>query len=757
MKMYQENRTENQTQRLARALLAGTLALLLTIGLSLLLSRFQAQAQPATEVAAWTREKTVNTTIAAPGDVLTYVIVIQNTGADADAWMTDTLPAELTYFPDSLQATGAGAENASVTNNTITWNEQGFGGYNTVIITFSAQISPDLTFAEIVNTAQLTGTGELIEFSSEKTTVVTTIGNLDNEYTYKTVTPQEQVEPGDVLTYMVKLTNSEGDPVPGVQVVDELPPGLSLIAGSITADEGSYVAQDDVITWTLNMESYWGNIDLIFEAEVLPYEGWVTNTAKVTAPGHQPLTLTAQGVNVYQRHPYLQVSKSVYPDMARPGEFLTYTVHIVNTGDGVAETIWMTDDLPSEVIYQTGAASRGSFGEANNVITWNVSQGTSGTLVLPSQGQAAITFTVQISPDLNKNTEFINTAEVTGAGTLTQAQVSARATVTTYMYLPLVFKRWPPIPYAPTMLDIDNPDQNPDYTVSWSYGYDIPVTSYTLQEATDANFSTNLVEYNPGANTSYDISGKDNGTYYYRVRGHNSHGTGAWSNVKSTTVMVFSYFDDFSNINSGWPSLVERTRWAFYEANPNPPDPGDGSPKPSGGNGYFIARRSGEPPFAQFGPGVAVPSANYEIEVDARWWDAQYHATYRIFFGASSSFSSYYVLEVLIGDPSILPSQCSFKVRRHDSNGADHILQDWWVRSEIDCRVRRQDSSTPWNHWKIRRENNKITIYVNNKYLGSWNDSTYGANRYFGVGCTLYEGLTPSKPEFDNWSVEIIP
>jgi hypothetical protein len=40
--------------------------------------------------------------------------------------------------------------------------------------------------------------------------------------------------------------------------------------------------------------------------------------------------------------------------------------------------------------------------------------------------------------------------------------------------------------------------------------------------------------------------------------------------------------------------------------------------------------------------------------------------------------------------------------------------------------------------------------------LGSWKDSTYGANRYFGVGATLFEGFTPSKPEFDNWSVSLI-
>jgi uncharacterized repeat protein (TIGR01451 family) len=744
----------NCMQHLTSMLLAGVVALLLAAGLLLLLARFQVLAQPAAEVTELLTQKTVDRTVAAPGDILTYTIKIQETGPPVDIWMTDTLPSELNYVTGSLQMYGPGT--ADVTDQTITWSASGLSYSQTVFITFSAQISPGLTSAEIVNTAQLTGTGALIEFSSEKTTVVTAIGNLDNENTYKTVTPQEQIEPGDNLTYTIRLTNDSEDPVPGVQVVDELPAGLSLMTDSITAVAGSYDARDDVITWTLDMEGYWGNIDLVFEAEILPYEGWITNTAKVTALGHQPLTLTAPGVNVYQGHPYLEVSKSVYPNQARPGEYLTYTVRIVNTGDGVAETVWMTDELPSEVIYQTGTASLGSFSETDGVITWNASPGSSGTAVLPAQGQAALTFTVQISPELNTNVQFINTAVVTGAGTLVQAQVSARATVSVQLYLPLLFKRSPPIPYEPILLDIDNPDQSADYTVSWWYDYDVPVYNYQLQEATNARFTTNLVEYNLGTSTSYDFADKDNGTYYYRVRGQNAYGTGPWSKTKLTTVYVFSYFDDFSNYKSGWPRMWDKTRGALYQVHPyeHPKCPGSDC-EYDNGDGYVIARRAGSPPYARFGPGVTVSSADYEIKVDARWWDAQYHATYNIFFGSDSSFANYYSVDVLIDDPSVLPSHCSYRLYRHDDTG-DHILRDWRVSSAINCKVRSQDSDAPWNHWRIRRENNWITLYVNNTELGSWYDSRFGANRYFGVGCTLYEGLTPSKPEFDDFSVESI-
>ena len=159
-------------------------------------------------------------------------------------------------------------------------------------------------------------------------------------------------------------------------------------------------------------------------------------------------------------------------------------------------------------------------------------------------------------------------------------------------------------------------------------------------------------------------------------------------------------------------------------------------------------------PRARFGPGVVVPSADYEIEVDTRWWDAAYFATYQIFFGANGSFSDYYAVQVRIndvGDPPI----CEYSVVKN-SIGTSY-LQDWTGGSNIDCHPRRVNPDAPWNRWRIQREGKYITVWVNDKKLGSWKDSAFGANRYFGVGCTLSEGFTPSKPEFDNWSVTPLP
>jgi len=547
------------THRLTQTLLAAALALSLTAGLSLLLSHFQALAQPAAEITALLVHKEVNTTIAAPGDVLTYTITIRNSNPPAGTvWLTDTLPAELVCITDSLTS-DVWEGSWGVENNVITWTGKMYGNNSTVVITFSARISTSLPYTEIKNTAQVAGSGELIEVSSEKTIVVAEMGNLDNESTRKTVTPPGQAKTNDVLTYTITLGNDEGDPVPRVQVVDRLPSGLNLIAGSIIHTRGSYVVQSDILTWTLDMESGPGTTEtLSFNVIIspdLPYAGWITNTALINIPGSS-FTRTV-GTYVQLRHPQLEAVKSVSARWARPGGYLTYTVRIHNIGDGEAETVWMTDTLPQGVDYVPGSltATRGSFGEANRVITWNVTLWPAGTLLLPEE-EVTITYTVQIPSNLTENVRLVNTAEITGAGTLIQAPASAWAMYRFYLYLPMVLRRWPPIPYAPVLYDIDNPDEGSTYTVRWSHEHaGIPVISYTLQEATNASFTSGLVNYfidHTGTPMEKAFEKEINGTYYYRVRAHNQYGHGEWSNVESVTVYVV-YFDDFSNPGSGWP------------------------------------------------------------------------------------------------------------------------------------------------------------------------------------------------------------
>jgi uncharacterized delta-60 repeat protein len=103
------------------------------------------------------------------------------------------------------------------------------------------------------------------------------------------------------------------------------------------------------------------------------------------------------------------------------------------------------------------------------------------------------------------------------------------------IYLPLVMKNFPFIPDAPVLNVISNDDGDGNYTVSWSSSEG--ADTYTLQEDDNAAFSTSTTVYS-GPNTSTAISGKDVGTYYYRVRGSNAYASSGWSNTRSVVVTV---------------------------------------------------------------------------------------------------------------------------------------------------------------------------------------------------------------------------
>ncbi len=110
------------------------------------------------------------------------------------------------------------------------------------------------------------------------------------------------------------------------------------------------------------------------------------------------------------------------------------------------------------------------------------------------------------------------------------------------VYLPLISRRYPPIPYAPSLAPITNVSAGEPYTLTWSVpSSTIPIQYYTIQAATEETFS-NPQSYTC-TTTSYTIPDATNQIIYYRVRGHNIWGDGAWSNVEATQFEAF--LEDF--------------------------------------------------------------------------------------------------------------------------------------------------------------------------------------------------------------------
>ncbi|MHC5040071.1 MAG: fibronectin type III domain-containing protein, partial [Planctomycetota bacterium] len=81
-------------------------------------------------------------------------------------------------------------------------------------------------------------------------------------------------------------------------------------------------------------------------------------------------------------------------------------------------------------------------------------------------------------------------------------------------------------PNAPTPLTVPATSSTGSYAVTW--GSSLGATGYELQEDTSSSFTSPTTLCN-GANLSFTVMGKPNGTYYYRVRASNGAGSSTWT------------------------------------------------------------------------------------------------------------------------------------------------------------------------------------------------------------------------------------
>ncbi len=427
----------------------------------------------------------------------------------------------------------------------------------------------------------------------------------------------------------------------------------------------------------------------------------------------------------------LQATKSVYPGWAPPGGYVTYTVHIVNSGESPVEGVWMTDDLPSEVSYTAGLdATAGDWGVTNNTITWTGS-------LSPTDG-VIITFTVQISPSVSEGTHFTNTAVITGTGSPVQASVRATAVTTFYAYFPLVLKNYPPATILHSIV-VPVVGSRHSYTVSWECG--AVVDHYELQESTDANFGTFQTFTTTRVSLFFNKSNALK-TFYYRVRANDGWGKGPWSNVQSVTT---GYYDNFDSPSSGWPDdywpvrddkgmiLTYRHR-GYYGGDyqvivPNPNSPW----------GWFKGLVALAP--------YSLPTDDpYCVQAGMRFYEyAPFGAEMALIFGADDSYRQFYALCFSAGETGM---PLDWFIVRQDDYQIDSSDPAWrtaaCVAAEYGIFGGHYDGRTShigWNHPRVCVNGNQATVYLAGEVAGSYNLAGLSNMTRVGVGNGVHEHL----------------
>ncbi len=192
-----------------------------------------------------TSSKQVSSSIASPGQALTYTITVNNTGrASATARLTDTLPASVTYASGSA-SNGAAYDAAS---RSIRWSGVATVG-TPVSITYRAVVTSPLDNGSLItNSATINdGNGSVFD-TAPVTTTISSAADLSSSA--KTV-KKAIASPGGTVSYSVVVSNT-GTMNTAAWVTDTLPLSLTYVVNTVRSTMGTsvYDSGSGSILWT---------------------------------------------------------------------------------------------------------------------------------------------------------------------------------------------------------------------------------------------------------------------------------------------------------------------------------------------------------------------------------------------------------------------------------------------------------------------------------------------------------------------------
>ncbi len=704
---------QHEGQSIRRLIVAVTLVAMLAAG-GLLLTGSVQRTLAVAPLALGNSEKTASSETVSPGGELTYQIVLNNESDEAVGPLSvrDTLPHTLTYVENSQSVTPAGAATYGfdASSRIVSFSVPSVGSQASVTLSFRATADASLVpGAVITNTAVITWAGGLLELQNLVTVESPPTARIEAPWDNQLIT-----ERGVFTVEGRAWTQSQTPEFPEAPVLDE-----------IMSTQPFYN-----VTWSAVAGA---DVYILQEADN-PYFTDATEFLPTTTLS-QLVTEKAVGTYYYR----VKASSALYGD----GFWSNVVSHTVAAGASVeaeaavapAATVSTAPDLEINIKPVGGADAWVSIDSVvasplgdwwNWSYDWDLPEADGDQYVIQVRGT-----------DLSGNGELsvVDTVTVTVQNELTT------------IYLPLIMRRYPPVPLAPVLQVLGDPADG-SYQLSWTYPHtEFVPTSYELQEATNPEFVNATVLPAP-VTSPYARTDMPAGHYYYRVRGINAAGAGDWSNVVHAEVAAVGFFDDFTNPASGWPREVVRidNRPVFdmdYDA-------GTYRAKimldRTGLNNYHmgIARAPYENPFT-----------HYQVEAEHRFVRASDQLVDPewgkggLVFAASSDYRTLFVVEWRWPD-----GWCAISKYRNVGG----VVVDWrWIPGNGAIRAWGPCPSIlsgydRTNEARVVVEGNTASVYINDALIRTFTDNDLTGAHRLGLLTGSYE-RTPVESRFDSFRV----
>jgi uncharacterized repeat protein (TIGR01451 family) len=335
--------------------------------------------------------KTDGVNFAEPGDHLNYSVQASNYGSVTayGVVITDVLPSELTLV-------GIPTPPPDVQNGqTLVWTSLGpIPPDGNVIIDVPVRVNDKTPIGTyLINNMAVQYTNHVgylyaIQTASDTTTVTAPLFTVS-----KSASP-DPVFAGQPIVYTIAYANIGTADAKNTVITDTLPVNTTYqsCSGAPCSTSGG------VVTWQVGSVPENSNGTVSFTVMVdgsLPKGSVIHNddygiVADQTyflagAPVITPVIMLAD----------LVIDKSSAPNPVTAGDMLTYTLNISNHGPSMAENVIITDELPSNVVFNSVISQPPSFSgpvQTGQMLTWT-------TPALTAGENGAIVYTVLVDPD----------------------------------------------------------------------------------------------------------------------------------------------------------------------------------------------------------------------------------------------------------------------------------------------------------------------------------------------------------------------
>jgi uncharacterized repeat protein (TIGR01451 family) len=359
-----------------------------------------------------------------PGDTLAYTIGIQNTGSgDADGVAVSAAISSVLAHASFASADNGG----SLSGSSVSWPSFSLAAGASRTVTFSVKLDAS---GWPTGTTTLTST---VAVPNSDCAAGASNGNCKATTTvsaHATLVVNESVNastanPGDTLSYVIKIQNTGNAAATGVDVTDDITTLLGH--GSIGAISGGGGLSGNSVHWN-NLSIDPGATSTLTFSVVLDASGWPVGTTNL------PTTVVVAGSDCaagsanancdvstsVTAKPILTVHNSVTATSADPGDSLTYTISVQNSGNAPAGSVDVTDDITALLAHGSFVSATSGGTLLGNTVHWD-----NRTFAAGSNQAFSYTVKLDLSGWPNGTTALATTAVVPGSDCASGASNSA--------------------------------------------------------------------------------------------------------------------------------------------------------------------------------------------------------------------------------------------------------------------------------------------------------------------------------------------